>query len=163
MKKPTKAQIQRFERKIKADIYWVVKYGPGFNPRVGAKRNGTWHASGSLGHCGTCAIGAHCLHIQPDVDTGVDSKAVAQSLGMPWSWVTQVYYGILDAVNPRDFPAKERYTSYAVAARLAEYGDDLMQKRHQLLREAELEHEKAQKIEHEEAQRDQLTAEKLGL
>lgn len=151
MNEPSDKDIARFETALKADIYWVVSRGPGFNPGCGAEmNNGVWYEPGP--GCGVCAIGAACVRRQPPepfrhwcVGVSVDVIATAKLFGLPVEWVEKVYYAVGRYHHHIGDPPK----ASLLAKRLREYGLMLMREQEELRDDA--------------AQKDQRLAEKLGL
>jgi len=155
---PTPEEVTRFVQDVKEDILWIVKYGPGFNPHVGVRRNGVWHPDNSeekKPSCGTCAIGAVCVRRQPLGDKGADGiNAVADLFQISRPWVYDIYWLVTHTITELRADIANRRTSERdkttarVALELRSYGLAMMRVKEQL--------------RHEAAQEDQLYAESRG-
>lgn len=171
IKEPNDRTIKRIKKTLMADIYWAVKYGPGFEAESGAKLDGKtwgphdkWISQNEKKTCGVCAIGALCLRRKPKVCTGrglngdwgepfKDAISAAKVLKTGAQW-TQVLYLEVAAPNRSQFYIAPKAT--ALGTQLRSYGEALMEMQTELRAEAEVE-------AHDEAQAIQEAAEAQGL
>jgi hypothetical protein len=150
------AHARLVEQILKDDVLWSVKYGPGFNTDVGAKKNGKWHSS-DTSTCGVCAVAAHCIREQPPLPSSRGEKAeevfaAAKSLKVPYDWLLSIYAGITG--NPWRFgfnteEINKHPDAVKIAGRLSQYGKSLSKK--------------AEELRHQAGMEDQLLAKRLKL
>lgn len=158
LREPSPAKLRKVERILRDDIFWTIKYGPGWDPLCGAAKNGVWRSAGGT-DCGVCAIGAVCVRRQPmlvsEAISGMmtdDVESAARLLGVdPW-WADLLYRAVAGE-DPRhlvfrpDLPIAERVRK--LAERLRAHARKFDRKR--------------ERLRHEAAQEDQELAERTGL
>lgn len=135
MKEPSAARIKKVRAQLMADIFWAVKYGPGFDRDHGAAKNGQWHAQTSDGvRCGVCAIGAFCVRNQPRPlkwDGEIhEAMSAARALRVPRQWCQSLYWEVAhnnygEIVDNTRVPEPIHLRIKQLARELRAYGESL--------------------------------------